>query len=37
VPLVSRDGELLAVGDLWVGAPPAATSRIVWDRHARIR
>jgi len=37
VPLVSRDGELLAVGDLWSGAPPASASRIVWDRHAQIR
>jgi len=37
VPLVSRDGELLAVGDLWAGAPPTSGGRIVWDRHAQIR
>ena len=37
VPLVSRDGELLAVGDLWSGVPLGSVGRIVWDCHAQIR
>lgn len=41
VPLVTGDGELLAVGDLWTSAEFAARvgapARLVWDRHAGIR
>lgn len=35
VPLVMRNGELLAAGDLWSAKAALSPYRIVWDRHPR--